>query len=208
LDLVARELDGGGPGNGEHNLCVRAVLGKELLLACIEQRHVAKPGAVRKLHELPSAFCGLHAGEAGGRDPHRDCEADAAAEKLTPGGRSVLGRHRWTSSLGQGHETRRPGAAELPAKGQSRRPCNKRSAVVSRSLLGHAAFGVHSYTRRSVPPKRKLPRPVDSLELDFRQRRIDEGKRRAGMTGRAIPLGRIAGIPIRLDSSWFLIFAL
>src|SRR5262249_3988425 len=120
----------------------------------------------------------------------------------------VLGRHRWPSSLGQGHETRRPGAAELPAKGQSRRPCNKRSAVVSRSPLGHAAFGVHSYTRRSVPPKRKLPRPVDSLELDFRQRRIDEGKRRAGMTGRAIPLGRIAGIPVRLDSSWFLIFAL
>ena len=28
------------------------------------------------------------------------------------------------------------------------------------------------------------------------------------MTGRVIPLGRIAGIPIRLDSSWFLIFAL
>src|SRR2546428_6812379 len=28
------------------------------------------------------------------------------------------------------------------------------------------------------------------------------------MTGRVIPLGRIAGIPTRLDSSWFLIFAL
>src|SRR5213593_2556079 len=119
LDLVARELDGGGPGNGEHDLRIRAVLGEELLLACIEQRHVAEPGAVRELHERPGAFCGLHAGEAGGRDPHRDGEADAAAEKLTPGGRSVLGRHRWTSSLRQGHETRRPGAAELPAKGQS-----------------------------------------------------------------------------------------
>src|SRR5262249_34273733 len=31
------------------------------------------------------------------------------------------------------HQTRRPGAAELPAKGRSRRTCNKRPAVVSRS---------------------------------------------------------------------------
>src|SRR4030095_8944800 len=83
LDLAGGELDGliAGP-TGEHHVALDGVLGEELLLRGVEERHVAEAGAVGEL-DLPLGLSPRrpHAGRA--RRAGHDAEGDGAPQEAS-----------------------------------------------------------------------------------------------------------------------------